>query len=163
LAIRPEQAVPFIREHIRRRAAADEQRIARLIADLDSPRFAERNAAGEALAELSNLAEPALRKRLEENPPLEVRRRLELLLERIERAVIPPGQLRGLRAVAALEWFGTAEARRVLEELEQGEAREQITQEARALCNDLPGVLQPCESEVFSFKSAGTAGPNRVC
>jgi hypothetical protein len=115
------------------RPVADE-RIERLIADLDSDDFDTRTKASKELAELGELAVPALRKALAKGPPAEGRRRMDDLVKQWESAkAAPRGEtLRMLRAVAALERAGTPEARRVLEALAAGAPEAGLTQEAQA-------------------------------
>ena len=77
---------------------------------------------------------PACRKALEGNPPAEVRRRLEPLLEKLAREAreLPPGQRRGLRALEVLERIGTPEARALVQQLAAGAADARLTLEAQA-------------------------------
>ncbi len=91
----------------------------RLVAELDHDEFARRERAQEDLARLGGKAEPALRSALEEEPSPEVRRRVEELLDRLERQPpsLAPLPLRTLRAVRVLEQVGSAEARTLLEQL----------------------------------------------
>jgi WD40 repeat protein len=130
LASAPGQAVPFIKDHLRP-AASDGKRIAQLIADLDSNDFATRNNAIKDLEKLQDFSGPFLREQLKKNLSLEVRRRLEQLLEKIEGPVTDPEQLRGLRAVEILEHIGTSEAREVLQTLAKGAPETRLTQEAK--------------------------------
>src|SRR5262249_35638177 len=62
LAAPPQGAVPFLKEHLPPAVAADPKRIERLMADLDSERFAERDAAARELRALGAEAEPGLRR-----------------------------------------------------------------------------------------------------
>src|SRR5262249_21772899 len=97
------------------------------VADLDSASFAVRDKAARALGELGASAEGALRKALENHPTLEVRQRLEQILEKRGKDV-----LRQLRAVETLEHIGTAEARQVLEALAKGSPTPRVAQAAEA-------------------------------
>jgi hypothetical protein len=131
LTASPRETAAFLREHLRRVEPVEEKTIANLVLDLDSPDFATRQRASKELSKLDHLAEPALRKALSGQPSLEMRRRIQQLLERL--ASPPSGaQLRPLRAVEVLEHLGTAEARRLLEMLAQGAAEARLTQEAKA-------------------------------
>jgi hypothetical protein len=131
LAATPTEAVSFLKEHLQPAKAADPQRLRRLLADLDSEQFAVREKAQEELARLGDLAEPSLRRALEGQPSLEVRRRVQALLDRLRGPVTQPKLLQLLRGVAVLEDAGTPEARRLLEELAGGAAEARLTREAK--------------------------------
>jgi RNA polymerase sigma factor (sigma-70 family) len=128
----PRQAVPWIGRRLRPVTEADAQRTAALIADLDSDRFAVRKKAGDELEKLAELARPALAKALAGQATLELRRRLEQLLARLDGPITAPEQLRTLRAIEVLEHIGTPEARQVLDTLARGAAVARVTQEAKA-------------------------------
>ncbi|MBI1914566.1 MAG: hypothetical protein HYS12_07485 [Planctomycetes bacterium] len=132
LVASPQQAVPFLRKHLKPAVPADAQKLKQLLADLDSPRFSVREKAIQELAKLGDLAEPGLRRVLEGKPSLEVRQRVERLLEQLQGPVVTPDRLREIRAVEALEHMGTAEARRLLKELAAGAAGARLTREATA-------------------------------
>jgi hypothetical protein len=131
LAAAAEQAVVLIEDRLRAVPVADPQRIARLITDLDSERFPVREAATRELEQLNELAEGALRKAVEGSPPLELRRRVDRLLERLDAPVTDPDRLRALRAVGVLEQIGTEEARRVLNRLARGAPAAALTRAAK--------------------------------
>ncbi len=126
-----QQAVPFLREHLRAAATGDQERIAQLLAELDSDRFSVREKATRALLELGDQAEPALQAALTGKPSPELRRRTEKLLEQLDPAKSPQ-LLRSLRAVEALEHIGTAEAQQVLATVAIGAPKARLTQEAKA-------------------------------
>jgi hypothetical protein len=128
LVAAPRQAVSLLRERLRPVTPADPLRVACLIAELDSDRFAVRENATRELEGLGELAEPALREAREGSPPLEFRRRLE----RLPGLLVSPDQLRALRAVEVLEHLGGPEARRLLEELAKGAGAARLTREAKA-------------------------------
>jgi RNA polymerase sigma factor (sigma-70 family) len=128
----PAEAVSFLKSQLHLAQAADPERLHRLLTDLESEQFAVREKAQEELTELGDLAEPALRKTLEGKPALEVRRRVQALLERLHAPVTKPELLRSLRAVAVLEDIGTAPARGLLEELARGAPEARLTREAKA-------------------------------
>jgi hypothetical protein len=111
----PKQAVPLLQKQLLPAPVPDPQRVARLIADLDGKEFAERQKAAEELEKLGPTAESALRQALAGNPSLEMRRRLEQLLEKV--TALTPEQLRQLRVVQALEWMATSEAKQLLQTL----------------------------------------------
>src|SRR5262249_28058000 len=106
--------------------------LARLIQDLDSDRFAVRQKATGELERLGERAAPALLETLKGLPALEVRRRIERILIKIEEGDLPADELRALRAVEVLEHAATREAEPVLRELAGGAEGALLTQEAKA-------------------------------
>jgi RNA polymerase sigma factor (sigma-70 family) len=128
LAATPETAVALLGAHLKPAAAPDSERIRRVIADLDSDRFAAREAAFKELESLGNPARPLLRKALDGATAPESRRRLQQLLESQANT---PEERRGARAAAALELIGTKEARGLLEKLSRGAADALLTLEAK--------------------------------
>jgi WD40 repeat protein len=125
-------AVPFLEEKLKP-LAVEAAQIDKLIKDLDSNKFVVRQRAVAALEELSELAEAALKKALESNPPLEVRQRLDKLVTKIEkeRNALNPHRLRVLRATEALEQIGTVEALRILEALAEAPPEMRLTDEVK--------------------------------
>src|SRR5207248_8828409 len=97
--------------------------IAKLIADLDSPKFATREKATQALADLGAITRPFLEEALAKKPSLEARRRMQELMAKLPGKDVEPW-LRDVRAIEALERIGTAEARKVLERVAAGSAAE---------------------------------------
>jgi hypothetical protein len=132
LARAPEQSLAHIREHLGKPPAADPDRLARLIADLDAEDFSKREAASAELARLGKLAEAALKRALEDRPAAEVRWRAEGLLKKLNMGKVPPPDLQALRALEVLELIGTPEARQVIESLEKGAADRRVSEEAKA-------------------------------
>src|SRR5262249_25578280 len=137
LSAAAKDAVPVLRKQVQPASGVDEKRIAKLIGDLDSDTFSVREKASEELAALGEAAEPAIRKALQGEPTLELRRRAEALLAKIKERVRAPQQLRPLRAIEVLEHIGTAEAREVLQTLAKGAAGAELTQQAQAALNRL--------------------------
>jgi WD40 repeat protein len=122
LSAAPEQSVPMLAEryvltHPRR------ARITRALAELDHEEFAVRERASEELARLDELAEEAMRLQLERSPSPEVRRRLGSLLEPFSEEGQAARRLRRVRAAEVLEAVGTAQARSVLEAVQEGKGR----------------------------------------
>jgi hypothetical protein len=99
----------------------DPKRVARLIADLDSKAFPVRERATKALLNLGRLIVPTLRKALAAHEGLEIKRRLEKLLEEATKATPSPAILRIGRALEALELMGGPEARQALAALAEDE------------------------------------------
>jgi WD40 repeat protein len=132
LVAAPKQAVPFLQEQLRPASVPDPARMTQLLGDLDSQRFAVRQKASRELEDLAELAEPMLRKTLNGKPSLEVRRRIEQLLDKQEEKALSGNRLRDLRALMVLERIGTLEARKLVETLAKGAPQAQLTQEAQA-------------------------------
>jgi hypothetical protein len=103
------------------------------IADLDSDTFATREKATQELEKLGRAVEASLRAALAADPPLEAKRRLEALLDRLgTEAALTPEQQRDVRAVRVLEVAGTPEAKKVLEALAKGSRSWWVVREAKA-------------------------------
>lgn len=83
------------------------------------------------MQKLGDLAESALRQTLAKKPTLEVRRRVQELLERLRGPVTRPDLLQSLRAVAVLEAIDTPGTRRLLENLAKGAPEARLTREAK--------------------------------
>jgi WD40 repeat protein len=130
LAAVPRQAVLLFRDQLQPVVAADPERAARLMADLNSDAFAVRDKATNELQKIGEGALPALRKALAGQPAPEVRGRVEQLLERL--VGWSPERLYALRAVEVLERIGSPEARQVLEALAGGVPGAWLTGEAKA-------------------------------
>jgi hypothetical protein len=134
LLARPGPAVALLRERLKPVTPADPVAVERLIARLDARSFAERQRAESELERLEELAEPALRRVLRGKPSLEVRRRVEGLLTKLERLRFgsSPEGLRLARAVEALERAGTEDSRRLLRQLAGGAPGARQTRDAKA-------------------------------
>lgn len=131
LSTAPGQSVAYLKERLQP-AAFDGQRVARLLADLESDRFAVRELASHDLQEQGSLAAPALRQLLARKPSLEVCRRVETLLDNMAKGFLTGEHLRCWRAVETLEAIGNAEAEQVLQRLARGAEAAELTREARA-------------------------------
>jgi WD40 repeat protein len=125
----PERVVAVLRERLQPVAAADPDRLARVVRQLDSDDFQERERATAALRELGQPAERGLKQALAAEPTAEARKRITRLLEELEQA------RKGRRtdwSVRLLERIGTAEARTLLEALARGAAGAPLTEDAAA-------------------------------
>jgi hypothetical protein len=118
-------------KHLQARLApakpADAQMVAKLIATLDSETFAQRDKAARDLEALGEAAEGALREASAGKVTLEARQRIELLLQKRDRAA-----LRTLRAIDVLDQIGTPEARQALAMLSEQSPQPTIRARARA-------------------------------
>jgi WD40 repeat protein len=142
LARVPDEALPLLETTLRPVATGDGQRIRKLITQLDSDEFAEREAATRGLAGLGVRAEADLRAVVQDDrSSLEVRRRAKKLLATLAR--IPPlgVDLREVRALQVLEWIGSPRAKRLLRRLAAGDAAAPLTQQARLALQRLESCL----------------------
>jgi hypothetical protein len=128
LANSPDQGVELLRRHLKPAAPVDTRRVAQLLAQLDSEQFAAREQAMRELEKLGDQAVPPLQAALDGNPPLELKRRLERLLERANGRE----RLGMLRALEALEMMNTKEARQLCAALAGGLPDAPQTRAARA-------------------------------
>jgi WD40 repeat protein len=133
------EAVPFLKERLQC-AAALEVRVNDLVAQLDDDTFAVREKASEGLAGLGTEAAFALRLVLQGSPAVEVRVRIEKLLDKMK---TPEGEPEGLEprsvwlGLAILEDLGTPPAEQALQALAKGSAKSTVVREARAACERL--------------------------
>jgi WD40 repeat protein len=127
LAQASDQVVPWLKKHLR--PSIIDQRIQRLVKDLGNPSYTAREKATRELAALGHDAEDALRLALRTGTDLELRRRVERLLKRLEADVLPT---RELRALMILEQIDSPEARKLLADLARGAPDAHFTKEARA-------------------------------
>jgi WD40 repeat protein len=119
-------AVKFLKERLRPAVGVPADRVAPLLAGLDSATFAAREKAQRELTALGPGAEPALRA-ARGTVNAEVRRRLDAVLERWA------GELRrGELAIEILKHAGTPQARQLLTELSAGDPAARLTREAKA-------------------------------
>jgi len=130
LADDPKSSSAFLRQKISPvKFTVDEKRVQKLLQDLDSNSFHDRESASQALAELGLAAEASMRAALKTTKSTEVRRRITQILDGLKR---PPtsDDLRISRAVQALEVAGTAESAAVLAEWADGAPYASLTQDA---------------------------------
>jgi WD40 repeat protein len=130
LAAAPEQTVPFLAGQLQEliRTRPNSQQVARLLAELNSEEFRVRSKAAKELEKWAETIGPALRQALKDHPSLEVRRRLQQLLEE----GVSPRLLQWLRAVEVLEWIDTSAARELLGKLAADSPLEEVGREAKA-------------------------------
>src|SRR5207302_10755362 len=105
-------------------------RVEALLADLDHDEFAVRDRATKELARIGKDIAPRLQRALEGELSIEARKRIKLVLAKLEGP--PPAEVvRTLRAVTALERIGTPEARELLKKVAGGDAAARETREAK--------------------------------
>ena len=138
-----QQSTELLRRKLEPIPAADAKRIERLISELDDQQFVVRKTAAQALEELKELGEPALRKALDGSPSIETRRRLEQLLEKLDDIGASGEPIRQVRAIEVLEHAGTPEARQLLQKLAGGAPEARMTREAKAAIDRLARRTAP--------------------
>jgi WD40 repeat protein len=126
------QAVPCAQARVRWLLSANAKKIAQLVADLDDDDFRVRERATQELEKLVEIAEPALRRALNNSPSLEARRRLErILIKHQGPGSWPQERLRALRVIEVLQKIGTPDARELLSTLALGAPDAELMEEAR--------------------------------
>src|SRR5262249_53278028 len=130
----PDVAVKLFREKwpVPERAA-DVERIRKLIAQLDSEAFADREAAEAELTKTGRPAEEELRNALAGTAPHEGKRSVKAIVAAWRpptTAQYPADGSRELRAVWALELAGTSEAKKLLEGWAGGKVGNRLWEEA---------------------------------
>jgi WD40 repeat protein len=133
----PGKAVEWFAARVAPASPLDPARVSALIVDLGADDFATRERATGVLREHGLLTAAALREVVAKSSSAEARRRAESLLQEMEHGVIPPRELRALRAVEVLEWIATPEARARLLELTKGAPDARLTRAAAATCKRL--------------------------
>ncbi len=128
----PAKAVTLLAARLKPAEPVDAKRLAALIADLDRPQFAMRQKATDALKQLGKRAATALRQATQKAASEELRRRTSALLADMAKSPPLPEELQALRAVEALEWIATSDARQLLAELSKGDPDAELTRTARA-------------------------------
>jgi hypothetical protein len=132
LLAHPGPALALARAHLKPVAPPDAQRVAQLLAELNSPKFDVRQKAAAELETLGDVVVPDLNKVLANKPSLEVRQRVEAVLKRVAQTGGSPALTRDLRVLELLELQGGTEVRQYFETLAGGAAGARLTIEARA-------------------------------
>jgi hypothetical protein len=130
------QTVALFADRLKPVPAADADKIGRLIADLGGAFDARRKATAE-LERLGELAVEPLKTAAAKNPPLDLKQRIEKLIEKAGTRKVQGDQLRELRAVEVLELAATPEAKKVLDALAKGAPDARLTREAKSAAERL--------------------------
>jgi WD40 repeat protein len=127
----PEEAVGLLQKQMKPAVDADFDKVRKLIKELDDDRYEVRQSASQKLEKMGAGIQPALRHALEAQPPPEVRRRLEALVQDSAGVARSPDLLRYLRAIAVLEQIASKNARQLLTTLAAGVPYAPETQAAK--------------------------------
>jgi hypothetical protein len=139
LAASPAEAAKLLGKHLGPVPTADAKRLKALIEQLDAEEFDDRKRAAAELEKLGEGAVPALREALKGAKDVDLRLRLNVLINHATSAMPAGERLRALRAMQALELAGTREAEAVLKALASGAAGARLTVEAKAALARLKG------------------------
>jgi RNA polymerase sigma factor (sigma-70 family) len=139
LAAVPKQTVPFLKKLLPVARVPSKKEIEQLVADLGDRRFAKRRKAYQELEKLGKLARPAIERTLKGKPSLDLSKRLEELLARLDKPGLSNLEARMVRAVETLERIGTTAARELCESLAKGPPGTLLTDEARSSVGRLAG------------------------
>ena len=105
-------------------------RVLQWIAALDDDEFTIREKASKELEELGHQAEMSLLRASKNARTLEFRRRVEILLEKLD-ADSAPAMMREVRALKVLERISSLESSKILEHVAGGAADARLTREAK--------------------------------
>jgi WD40 repeat protein len=134
LAAAPAKAMPLFSQKLAP-VKVDPKAVAAWLVDLNSEKFAVREAAVHNLTRLADAVESELRQALENPQSLESRNRILGILKTYEanQIAVPPSEmLQQLRAITVLERIGSEQALSFLRHLETGAPDARLTQEAHA-------------------------------
>lgn len=118
LAGDPENSLPQLEKRLttaRRSMSLTE--VERLIKELDHDEWAVREDATAELEKAGPVALGLLKKALEKPASAEVKRRVVRLIRKLDPTSMPPEELEALRGVQALEYIGSPQAKKLLEQL----------------------------------------------
>ncbi len=138
----PSQAVSLLRAHLHPVQGVPAERIAKLIAQLDSSKYTERETASRDLANLGSLARPALLESQQKGLSAEAGKRVQALLVALKRARTPDEQ-RIAETLQILEIVATPDACTLLTELSKGARGAFQTDEAQASLERLERASPP--------------------
>jgi WD40 repeat protein len=143
LAGDPASAVAILKDRVKPIPGPDEKMLAKLIDELNDPKFAVRQKARRELMQLGEQAAPVLMKAAAQGVSAEVRKQAGRILDGL--ATRPPGaeEMRGIRAVEALEMCGTPEARAILKSLAAGAPAAALTMQAKAALQHIETRTKP--------------------
>jgi len=124
-----DRSLEFLEKQLRPAEAAGREAIAKWIEDLDAAKFEIREKAARELEKLGSKIEPDLVLARDKYSTLEVRSRIDRLLEKVHG--MPTERLQALRCIEILEQIGTPRARAALKTLAQGGENHWLTETAR--------------------------------
>lgn len=134
LAEHAEQSLKMLAARLEPETAPDPKQAAAWIRDLGDAKFAVRAQAMKEIRRCARTVGHLLRAALEDKPPLEVERRLRLLLaEIVQPEAMTPARLRQRRALEALERINSLAAADLVKSLASGAPEAWLTRQAAAV------------------------------
>lgn len=129
-----DDALALLRRKMKPAAAApSDEELKRLASQLDSPRFAEREAAATTLRAAGKAVVPVLQDLLKRGPSPELRQRAKKIIDDIDGPDLPATDLHSVRALEVLENLNSPDARALLRTLAKGRADARLTRDAKAV------------------------------
>jgi hypothetical protein len=129
---KPKETVAFFRANVTPSKGIEAEDASRWLSELASSDYAMREKATKALEAAGEHLEELLRKSLSKDTSGETRRRLEQLVEKIDRYEENQDRLREVRAVEVLERIASPDAQSLLKAWSAGPAPARLTREAKA-------------------------------
>jgi WD40 repeat protein len=120
MASSAKNVVAFLKEQMPTTQEIPTQKVQQWLKDLGNDRFTVRESAALNLRRLGRAIEPSLREALGKADALEVRRRLQALVDSLEEGRLSLEELRQIRAVQALELTASADSRQLLQQWSRG-------------------------------------------
>jgi hypothetical protein len=143
LADQPDRTVPFLKSKLSPAKPLDRTpKLRKLLDALDSDEFALREAASKELEACGEAILPELQHEMSSENSVEKNRRLQSLLDSLAPSASAEGA-RWVRAITALAWANTAEAKQLLEALAEGAPEARLTREAKAALERLARRTAP--------------------
>jgi WD40 repeat protein len=133
----PADTVAMLSKRLKKAPLPDEAAIKKLIIDLDSPVFGNREAASKELVRIGQVSLPFLREAARDQS-LEVSRRANKLIQMLNPYSLSGEALEQVRSLEMLECIATPEARRLLGELAEGGRGHLLTEEATTILGRWP-------------------------
>jgi hypothetical protein len=132
LAAAGDDAVTWLESKLRPVDKPDAVKVNKWLAQLNDDAQPKRDEASRELAALGPLIETEIKNALADNPPAEVKRRLEELQRNLRSLwSSAPDTVRAVRSVYVLERIGSEKAVALLKKLAEGEAAARLTREAK--------------------------------
>lgn len=133
LAAAGDKGIALVKSKLQARQSPAAEKMAKLIADLDSARFGVREKAEADLRDLGPQAEPFLQRAIKMRPSAEAAKRIEALLSAITARKLSAAEVREIRAVRTLEWIDTSAAKELLANWSKGDPSAALTRAAKGM------------------------------